>query len=71
MRYAIMEWSVKDRRWAIIEECDQKNKRTMRMRYKVLCARYPNNSFKLVELNWTVLEERVSNRDASRNGGQA
>lgn len=68
MRYAIMEWNLKDMRWAIIEECDQRNKRAMKMRYKVLCARYPNNSFKLVELTWTVLDERISSRDAKRNG---
>lgn len=66
MKYAIMEWSVKDRRWAIIEECDQHMKRAMRMRYNFLCSRYPNNSFKLVELTWTLLDERVSHRDAER-----
>ena len=68
MRYAIMEWKLKDMRWAIIEECDQSNKRAMKMRYKVLCARSPNKSFKLVELTWTVLDERISSRDAKRNG---
>lgn len=63
MRFTIEEWNLKDRRWAIIEECDASKKRTMKMRYKVLCARYPNNSFRFVEMTERTLDERVVNRD--------
>ena len=34
-----------NRRLAIIEECDASKKRMMKMRYKVLCARYPTIQF--------------------------
>ena len=64
MRYAIEEWDIKERRWSIIEECDASKKRMMKMRYKVLCARYPNNSIRLVELTEVVADSRIVNRDA-------
>lgn len=65
MRYAILEWDIKDRRWAVREEMDGcKAKRAMSMRYKVLCARYPNNSFRLTEMTERTLDERVVHRDA-------
>lgn len=64
VKCAIEEWNIKDRCWSIIEECDAKHRRTMKMRYKVLCARYPNNSFRLVELTENVVDLRIVNRDA-------
>ena len=64
VKCAIEEWNIKDRRWSIIEECDAIKKRTMKMRYKVLCARYPNCSFRLVELTESVVDSRIVNRDA-------
>lgn len=42
---AILEWDVKERQFAIVEYAmNESALRKMRMRYKVLCARYPNNS---------------------------
>lgn len=38
--------------------------RKMRMRYKVLCARYPNNSFRLVEAELNVLGQNIVHSDA-------
>lgn len=67
VKYAIEEYDVKDRRWAIIEECDASKKRMMKMRYKVLCARYPNNSIRLVELTEVVADSRIVNRDAKES----
>lgn len=64
VKFAIEEWDVKDRRWTIIEECDASKKRMMKMRYKVLCARYPNNSIRLVELTEVVADSRIVDRDA-------
>lgn len=64
MIYAIEEWDFKDRRWAIIEECDASKKRMMKMRYKVLCARYPNQSYRIVEIVEKAVESRIVHRDA-------
>ena len=64
VKYAIEEWSFKDYRFNIIEEFDESKKRICKMRYKVLCARYPNNSFRLVELAERVVDSKIVNRDA-------
>lgn len=65
MRYAILEWNINDRCWDIINESNMENaKRKMRMYYKISCARYPNKSFKFVEMSERVIESRVVNRDA-------
>ena len=64
VKYAIEEWSIKDYRFNIIEEFDESKKRICKMRYKVLCARYPNNSFRLVELAERVVDSKIVNRSA-------
>ena len=64
VKYAIEEWSFKDNRFNIIEEFDERKKRICKIRYKVLCARYPNNSFRLVELAERVVDSKIVNRDA-------
>lgn len=62
---AIMEWDIKERRFAIIEYAMNKSSlRKMRMRYKVLCARYPNNSFRLCEAEMMVLAQNIVHSDA-------
>ena len=62
---AIMEWDVKERRFEIIESAmNESALRKMRMRYKVLCARYPNNSFRLCEAEMSVLAQNIVNSDA-------
>lgn len=62
---AIMEWNIKERQFAIVEYAMSKSAlRKMRMRYKVLCARYPNNSFRLVSADATNIEQRIVNSDA-------
>lgn len=64
VKFAIEEWNIKDKRWCIIEEYEAKNNRKIKMRYNVLCARYPNNTFRLVELKENVLYSRIVNREA-------
>ena len=65
---AIMEWDIKERRFAIIEYAMSKSAlRKMRMRYKVLCARYPNNSFRLCEAEMMVLAQNIVHSDALMN----
>lgn len=55
--YAILEWDIKDRAFRPIEaDVHARAKRIMSMRYKVLCARYPNNSFLLVDADATNIE---------------
>ena len=62
---AILEWDIKERQFAIVEYAMSKSAlRKMRMRYKVLCARYPNNSFRLVSADATNIEQRIVNSDA-------
>lgn len=62
---AIMEWDIKERRFEIIESAmNESALRKMRMRYKVLCARYPNNSFRLCEAEMSVLAQNIVNSDA-------
>lgn len=62
---AIMEWDVKERQFEIVEYAMSKSAlRKMRMRYKVLCARYPNNSFRLVEAEPNVLAQNIVHSDA-------
>ena len=62
---AIMEWDIKERRFAIVEYAmNESALRKMRMRYKVLCARYPNNSFRLCEAEMSVLAQNIVNSDA-------
>ena len=62
---AIMEWDIKERQFAIVEYAMSNSAiRKMRMRYKVLCARYPNNSFRLVEADLKVLEQNIVHSDA-------
>ena len=61
---AIMEWDIKERQFAIVEYAMSNSAiRKMRMRYKVLCARYPNNSFRLVEAELKVLEQNIVHSD--------
>ena len=66
MIYAIEEWDIKDRQWRIADEFfrGRSAKRFARMRYKVLCARYPNNSYRIVEVVEKTVESRIVNRDA-------
>ena len=65
MIFAIEEWDIKDMQWRITEEFRNRSaKRVARMRYKVLCARYPNNSFRLVEVTTKPIESRVVHRGA-------
>ena len=65
---AIMEWDIKERQFAIIEYAMSKSAlRKMRMRYKVLCERYPNNSFRLVEAEMNVLAQNIAHSDALMN----
>ena len=62
---AIMEWNIRERRFDVIEsETRESSLRVMRMRYKVLCARYPNNSFRLVSADATNIEQRIVHSDA-------
>ena len=70
---AILEWDIKERQFAIVEYAMRKEYamsksaiRKMRMRYKVLCARYPNNSFRLVSADATNIEQRIVHSDALR-----
>ena len=61
---AIMEWDIKERRFEIIESAmNESALRKMRMRYKVLCARYPNNSFRLCEAEMMVLAQNIVHSD--------
>ena len=61
---AILEWDIKERQFAIVEYAMSKSAiRKMRMKYKVLCARYPNNSFRLVEAELNVLEQNIVHSD--------
>ena len=62
---AILEWDIKERQFAIVEYAMSKSAiRKMRMRYKVLCARCPNNSFRLVEAELNVLAQNIVHSDA-------
>ena len=62
---AIVEWDIKERRFAIVEYAmNESALRKMRMRYKVLCARYPNNSFRLCEAEMMVLAQNIVHSDA-------
>ena len=62
---AIMEWDIKERRFAIVEYAmNESALRKMRMRYKVLCERYPNNSFRLCEAEMNVLAQNIVHSDA-------
>ena len=62
---AIMEWDIKERRFEIIESAMIESAlRKMRMKYKVLCARYPNNSFRLCEAEMMVLAQNIVHSDA-------
>ena len=61
---AILEWDIKERQFAIVEYTMSKSAiRKMRMRYKVLCARYPNNSFRLVEAELNMLAQNIVHSD--------
>ena len=62
---AIMEWDIKERQFAIVEySMNESALRKMRMRYKVLCERYPNNSFRLCEAEMNVLAQNIVHSDA-------
>ena len=64
---AIMEWDIKERAFRLIEaDVSARAKRIMRQRFKVLCARFPNNSFRLVDADAdaTNIEQRIVHRDA-------
>ena len=61
---AILEWDIKERQCASVEYAMSKSAlRKMRMRYKVLCARYPNNSFRLCEAELNVLSQNIVHSD--------
>ena len=61
---AIMEWDIKERQFAIVEYAMSKSAlKKMKMRYKVLCTRYPNNSFRLVSADATNIEQRIVHSD--------
>ena len=62
---AIIEWDIKERRFKIIESAiNESALRKMRMRYKALCTRYPNNSFRLCEAEMMVLAQNIVHSDA-------
>ena len=62
---AVLEWDIKERKFAIVEYTMIKSAiRKMRMRYKVLCARYPNNSFRLCEAELNALAQNIVHSDA-------
>ena len=62
---AILEWDIKERQFAIVEYAmNESALRKIRMRYKVLCARYPNNSFRLCEAEMNVLAQNIVHSDA-------
>ena len=62
---AILEWDIKERQFAIVEYAMSNSAlKKMKMRYKVLCARYPNNSFRLVDADLTNIEQRIVHSDA-------
>ena len=62
---AIMEWDIKERAFRLIEaDFIDRAKRIMRQRFKVLCARYPNNSFRLCEAEMSVLAQNIVHSDA-------
>ena len=62
---AIMEWDIKERAFRLIEaDVTARAKRIMRQRFKVLCARYPNNSFRLCEAEMSVLAQNIVHSDA-------
>ena len=62
---AILAWDIKERQFPIVEYAMSKSAiRKMRMRHKVLCARYPNNSFRLVEAELNVLAQNIVHSDA-------
>lgn len=61
---AILEWDIKELQFAIVEYAMSKSTlRKMRMRYKVLCERYPNNSFRLCEAELNVLAQNIVHSD--------
>ena len=63
--YAILEWDIKERAFRLIEaDVTARAKRIMRQRCKVLCARFPNNSFRLVDADATDVDQRIAHRDA-------
>ena len=63
--YAIIEWDIKERAFRLIEaDMTARAKRIMTQRYKVLCVRYPNNSFRLVGCDTENIEQRIVNSDA-------
>ena len=66
MIYAIEEWDFKERQWRIADEFfrGRSAKSFARMRYKVLCVRYPNNSYRIVEIVEKAVESRIVHRDA-------
>ena len=66
MIYAIEEWDFKERQWRIADEFfrGRSAKRFARMRYKVLCVRYPNNSYRIVEVVEKTVEGRIVHLDA-------
>lgn len=75
MTCAILEWSIKDREWEPREWFPDSTvaKRMAALRFKALCARYPNNSFRLVEMKTWTLNARIVHRDAENrelNGGE-
>lgn len=63
--YVIVQWSI-FRRWEVINAgYDEKGKRTLRNIYRVLCARYPNNSYQLIHFgSANIVERRVVHTDA-------
>lgn len=64
MIYAVEEWDFKDRQWRIADEFfrGRSAKRFARMRYKVLCARFPNSSYRIVEVVEKAVESRIVHR---------
>ena len=66
MIYAIEEWDFKDMQWKVADDLFRglRAKRLAIMRYKVLCARYPNQSYRIVEIVEKAVESRIVHRDA-------
>lgn len=66
MIYAIEEWDFKDMRWKLAYDFfrGRSAKRFARMRYGLLCARYPNQSYRIVEVVEKTVESRIVHRDA-------
>lgn len=62
---AILEWDIKERCFSVLESSTRSGSaRVMKMRYKILCERHPNNSFVLIEADAKTLAQKIVHTDA-------